>query len=88
MCSCDAYQCTLQTTNQTEAWSQFDDLNNARIQQWNELQGQFNLTSATTNASNSSTSPMTSRAHKVSFPIANEEVAATASRTYEYWSSH
>ncbi|KAF7789586.1 hypothetical protein EIP86_000532 [Pleurotus ostreatoroseus] len=32
----------LSTTNQSDAWAQFDDLNNARIAQWNSLNGTYN----------------------------------------------
>lgn len=31
----------LQTTNQSEAWAQFDDLNNARMTQWQSMNGTF-----------------------------------------------
>ncbi|EKM50641.1 uncharacterized protein PHACADRAFT_152796 [Phanerochaete carnosa HHB-10118-sp] len=46
-CAPPPYIQMLSTTNQSEAWAQFDDAQNARIQQWIELQGQFNATNAT-----------------------------------------
>lgn len=74
----------LQTTNQGDAWTQFDDQNNARIAQWNALGGQFNLTN-----SSQTTPPATKRSVRKRAPYSlptgislNEEII----RTYGYWS--
>lgn len=49
-----AHRVEMQTTNQADAWAQFDSVNNARIQQWNELGGQFNISSASDASTTSS----------------------------------
>lgn len=38
--------CGFQTTIQSLAWEQFDSLNQARMQQWEQLGGQYNVPSA------------------------------------------
>lgn len=79
------YMQLLATTNQSAAWETFDDANAMRVQQWDQLRGQFNLTNAT-NASSVSATARRRSVRRVSLDFSEEYVANAASRTHEYWS--
>ena len=44
---------TFQTTNQSDAWASFDQANQVRIDQWNTLGGQFNVSSNSSSSARS-----------------------------------